>query len=197
MSEQTETPEQNQENIQIEDEEEWGEDDEWETIEEIERRNKMLFEQLIKIGNFGYQSENMRQETLFTQTNGIFTVISIYSLAVLTVFSSKIIILAGGRLYLFLGLTYMFLFISLMYGVRAQVHGRYLDMGTIDKMDSVYTNVMINGIALDSLYVSDLNEVHLNRRDINDKKQKFISYSYVFLFVALTLPIILGALYIL
>ena len=178
--------EQNQEDIERE--------NDWES-EEIQRRNQMLFQQLIKVGNFGYETEKMREKVLFNQTNGIFTIISIYSLVVLYIFSLNIIELSGFRIVLFFVLIYANLVVSLLFVIKAQVQGGYLDMGTIDEMDGEYTEAMIKGTPLDVLYVRDLHNVHLNRRKINDRRDKFISRAYIFLYASLIMPIILVVAY--
>jgi hypothetical protein len=178
--------EQNQEDIERE--------NDWES-EEIQRRNQMLFQQLIKVGNFGYETEKMREKVLFNQTNGIFTIISIYSLVVLYIFSLNIIELSGFRIVLFFVLIYANLVVSLLFVIKAQVQGGYLDMGTIDQMDGEYTEAMIKGTPLDVLYVRDLHNVHLNRRKINDRRDKFISRAYIFLYASLIMPIILVVAY--
>jgi len=178
--------EQNQEDIERE--------NDWES-EEIQRRNQMLFQQLIKVGNFGYETEKMREKVLFNQTNGIFAIISIYSLVVLYIFSLNIIELRGFRLILFFILVYANLVVSLLFVIKAQVQGGYLDMGTIDEMDGEYTEAMIKGTPLDVLYVRDLHNVHLNRRKINDRRDKFISRAYIFLYASLIMPIILVVAY--
>jgi hypothetical protein len=166
----------------------------WE-IEEIQRQNQMLFQQLIKVGNFGYETEKMREKVLFAQTNGIFTIISIYSLVVLYIFSLNIIELRGFRLVLFFVLVYANLVVSLLFVIKAQIQGGYLDMGTIDEMDGEYTEAMMKGTPLDVVYVRDLHNVHLNRRNINDRRDKFISKSYIFLYASLIMPIILVVAY--
>ena len=178
--------EQNQEDIERE--------NDWES-EEIQRRNQMLFQQLIKVGNFGYETEKIREKVLFYQTNGIFTIISIYSLVVLYIFSLNIIELSGFRIVLFFVLIYANLVVSLLFVIKAQVQGGYLDMGTIDQMDGEYTEAMIKGTPLDVLYVRDLHNVHLNRRKINDRRDKFISRAYIFLYASLIMPIILVVAY--
>jgi len=178
--------EQNQEDIERE--------NDWES-EEIQRRNQMLFQQLIKVGNFGYETEKMREKVLFNQTNGIFTIISIYSLVVLYIFSLNIIELSGFRIVLFFVLIYANLVVSLLFVIKAQVQGGYLDMGTIDQMDGEYTEAMIKGTPFDVLYVRDLHNVHLNRRKINDRRDKFISRAYIFLYASLIMPIILVVAY--
>ena len=178
--------EQNQEDIERE--------NDWES-EEIQRRNQMLFQQLIKVGNFGYETEKMREKVLFNQTNGIFTIISIYSLVVLYIFSLNIIELSGFRIVLFFILVYANLVVSLLFVIKVQVQGGYLDMGTIDEMDGEYTEAMIKGTPLDVLYVRDLHNVHLNRRKINDRRDKFISRAYIFLYASLIMPIILVVAY--
>jgi hypothetical protein len=164
-------------------------------IEEIQRQNQVLFQQLIKVGNFGYETEKMREKVLFAQTNGIFTIISIYSLVILYVFSLNIIELRGFRLILFFVLVYANLVISLLFVIKAQIQGGYLDMGTIDEMDGEYTEAMMKGTPLDVVYVRDLHNVHLNRREINDRRDKFIFKSYTFLYASLIMPIILVAAY--
>ena len=174
--------EQNQEDIEKE--------NDWES-EEIQRRNQMLFQQLIKVGNFGYETEKMREKVLFNQTNGIFTIISIYSLVVLYIFSLNIIELSGSRLVLFFVLIYANLVASLLFVIKAQIQGGYLDMGTIDEMDGEYTEAMVKGTPFDVLYVRDLHNVHLNRRKINDRRDKFISRAYIFLYASFIMPIIL------
>jgi len=93
--------------------------------EESEKQKQKLIRQLKKIGDLGYKTEREREINLFNQANGIFTIISIYSLLILYLISFKIIFLEGLRLVFFLFSSYIFLFIGLVYAVRAQVQKKY------------------------------------------------------------------------
>ena len=98
------------------------------TIQEKEEENRQkqkLIGQLKKIGNLGYKAEREREKNLLNQANGIFTVISIYSLLILYVISFKIINLEGWRLIFFLFSSYIFLLSSLVYSIRAQIQKKH------------------------------------------------------------------------
>lgn len=186
--------EQNQENREKE-EVEIKKTDGQQEIEKIKYQNQILYQQMIKVGNFGYKTENMREKVLLTQTNGIFTIVSIYSIAILYVIALKIINIEGCRLYLFIGLIYIFIILCLLCAFLAQIQGNYEDMGTIKEMDPEYTKALKNGIPLDTLYVRDLHNVHINRQKINDKRKRYISLSFIFLIISVILPIILVSIY--
>jgi len=93
--------------------------------EKIGNQKQNLIGQLKKIGNLGYKAEKEREKNLLNQANGIFTVISIYSLLILYVISFKIINLEGWRLIFFLFSSYIFLLSSLVYAFRAQIQRKY------------------------------------------------------------------------
>lgn len=64
-------------------------------------------------------------------------------------------------------------------------------MGTIQDMDEEYFKAIKEGTPLDILYLRDMHKMHLCRREINDKRRKYIMYSYVFLYASFLLPLIL------
>ena len=95
--------------------------------EEIEeqKQKQELIRQLKKIGDLGYEAEKEREKNLLNQANGIFTVISIYSLLILYLISFEIVNLEGWQLIFFLFSSYAFLFISLIYAIRTQIQKKY------------------------------------------------------------------------
>jgi len=163
-----------------------------------------LIQRLKTVGEIGYKTEKLREKALINQANSIFTIVSIFSLVFLYLFPD-VIKLAGCRLYLFLGSIYLFLLISLGCAMYTHLFSKYSDMGTIEEMDEVFnevidvfdeeTDVSLIRDALDNLYLEDLNDMHLCRRDTNDKRVKYLTLGYISLGIALLFPFILWLLY--
>lgn len=84
-----------------------------------------FFVQLKKVGNSGFKTEDLREKISLNQINGIFTIISIYSLIVLYAISFEIIKLEGWKLIIFLAFTYIPLVLSLVLAIKAQIQNGY------------------------------------------------------------------------
>ena len=156
------------------------------------------------IGEIGYKTEKLREKALINQANSIFTVVSIFSLVFLYLFPD-VVKLTGCCLYLILGSIYLFLLLSLSCAMYVHFFSKYSDMGTIEEMDKVFnaevskfdeeTDILFIQNVLDKSYLKDLNEMHLRRRNVNDKRVKYLTWGYMFLVIALLLPFVLWALY--
>jgi len=163
-----------------------------------------LIQRLKRIGEIGYKTEKLREKALINQANSIFTVVSIFSLIFLYLFPD-LITLAGCRLYLFIGSIYSFLLISLGCAMYSHLFSEYSDMGTIGEMDKAFnaevskfneeTDLSFIQNIFDKLYLEDLNDMHLRRRNANDKRVKYLTLGYICLVIALLLPFVLWALY--
>ncbi|WNY23523.1 hypothetical protein MmiHf6_08310 [Methanimicrococcus hongohii] len=93
--------------------------------EQNENDKQEFIRQLKKVGTLGHETEKAREKIFLNQANGIFTIISIYSIVVLYLISFDILDLEGCRLVLFLVLIYMFLLFSLVYSVKTQIQNKY------------------------------------------------------------------------
>jgi len=83
-----------------------------------------IFQYLEKIGLFGFDTEDRKEQSLINQSNAIFTIISIFSLVILYLISFEIFIFSPCQKIWFLSIIFLFLSASLSFAVAVQIMGK-------------------------------------------------------------------------
>jgi len=119
-------------------------------------------------------------------------------LIALYVLQSDIFLLNNCRLILLLGSAGVCLLLCL-YCVAQTQHTAFqqFDAGTIHETDKEYTNALKEGIPLEELYLANLDQIHILRRQKNDRRDRYIFGAHILLLISLCLVALLGTLYIL
>ena len=145
----------------------------------------------------GFQTEDNREKSFVQQSNTILTIISIYSLAALYVISFDVFVLNSCRLFFFLGSIGICLLFCLYFVARTHTASQKFDTGTIHGTDKEYIKALTEGIPLEELYLANLDQIHILRRQKNDIKDRYIFRAYILLLVSLCISVLLGTIYIL
>jgi len=100
-------------------------DDKYSDDEYYEKPNPQeMFQYLEKIGLFGFETENRKEQSLINQSNAILTIISIFSLVILYLISFEIFIFNSCQKMWFLSIIFLLLSASLSFAIKVQIMGK-------------------------------------------------------------------------
>lgn len=98
--------------------------------------------------------------------------------------------------YLFLVSVSITLLFSVKYIFKALFDYEQTDFGTIKDTDEEYTNALNEGIPIEEVYLTNLDQINIWRKDINDMRIKNIYLAYRSFVVSIILPVIIILMYV-
>jgi len=135
--------------------------------------------EIIKMGKFSFELEEKREQSLILQSGHMltgFSIISVMLLAVIPIMldytriSNKIV-------FLLLGVSLLFLVISLLCAIAAQWRYDYLGFDNIDSIYQLMNTAPSEDV--NNWWIANLNYIHNSKNNLNEKRAKMMKYSTV------------------
>ncbi|WNY23172.1 hypothetical protein MmiHf6_04760 [Methanimicrococcus hongohii] len=172
-------------------EQQFSENEDNKESEEPDSSNQMKSE-IIRMGLFSFELEEKREQSLITQSGYMLTGFSIIFVMLLA--AVPILLdytkLPSSVVFLFIGISLMFLIISMLFTVAAQ--WRYQHYGLKD-IESIYNFMYFESLeTADDWWLKNLNELYNFKNDSNNTRSRLMKLSAVsFSFSILTILIYL------
>lgn len=133
--------------------------------------------EVIKMGRFSFELEEKREQSLILQSGHMLTGFSIVSVMLLA--AIPIILdytkIPSHFVFILLGISLLFLILSLLFTIAAQWRYKYLGL---DNLDSIFN--LMNGknrTDANEWWLENLNEIYYEKNKLNEKRAKLMKYS--------------------
>jgi len=133
--------------------------------------------EIIKMGNFSFELEEKREQSLVLQSGYMladFSIISVMLLAAIpilldyTKFSNKFVIFL-------IGFSLVFLIISLLFTIAAQWRYKYKGLENIESIYNLMIDVPLNDF--NGWWLENLNDIYNAKNDLNEKRADLMKIS--------------------
>jgi hypothetical protein len=133
--------------------------------------------EIIKMGNFSFELEEKREQSLVLQSGYMlagFSIISVMLLAAIpilldyTKFSNKFVIFL-------IGFSLVFLIISLLFTIAAQWRYKYKGLENVESIYNLMIDVPLNDF--NGWWLENLNDIYNAKNDLNEKRADLMKIS--------------------
>lgn len=163
---------------------------------------ELLLKNILEMGKFSYELEEKREQSLYTQSSQMMTVISIFSaiifFAVPIIFQYCPILIS--KLLICLAIESPILLSSLVLAFLAQWRFKYIVMQDVE---GIYNSVFLNYGSYKTQsdfylqWKEQLISVHQSKRDVDDKRKNLIKASMILFLFAIAMAIVFAFLLVL
>lgn len=136
--------------------------------------------EIIKMGKFSFELEEKREQSLILQSGHMltgFSIISVMLLAIIPIILNYTNI-SNRIVFFLLGISLLFLIMSLLFSIAAQWRYDYLGLNNIDSIYHLMDEVPLKEVNM--WWLTNLNDIYNSKNNLNEKRVKFMRYSAFF-----------------